>query len=326
MMEYDEYLGLINYLRSVRYSSVGQVAAFCAKKSDTINDLINSLIALGAPIERCEKGIRLQESRFVDALSHAEITKNITNQRIIDLHLLVNTQSTNKYLRQLASDVKACGAVAVAESQSAGVGRSGKRWISPFGAAIYFSLRTTVNTPVDRLSAISLVIGLCVIKTLATFNLENLTVKWPNDIYYNAKKLSGILIETVKQEANSVDLIIGIGINVRMNNKIEIDQDWIDVYSINESFSTPRNKIIATLINNLYEYIACYEKSGFEYFMGEWHKRDFLYGKDVVLSGRELSRSGVAHGVSKKGELLVNRDGGLLVVSSGEVSVRASCG
>ena len=325
MVEYDEYIELINFLVDKKRASFKAVAeSFSSSIVDTQRKL-KRLAEIGAPFYVCETGVQLKDSQFLDVLSREVIVKNISARTSANIYLLLDTDSTNKYLRQIKFTQEAENIIAIAEYQSSGVGRRGKRWVSPFGTNIYFSLRTTICKPIGEIGSISLVVGMAVIKTLTNLKVEHLMLKWPNDVYCDGKKLSGILIEVVRQHKNYIDLIIGIGINVSMGKgeAEEIDQKWTDIASIKKNIPVARSEIIFTLINTLIEYIKQYEQIGFSSFIREWCEVDFLYGKPVVVTTSDGGKKyGVAAGVSTKGELIMQQDGETFTVSSGEVSVR----
>ncbi len=327
MIEHKRYEVLINTLLESKTIGVKDLSKTLNYDCDMIIEEVKTLIELGAPLEIINQHISLIENSHIDLLSSLEIHENLDTlviQKEVDLHLLVNIASTNLHLKKFRTVSCQKSIVAIAECQTAGVGRLGRDWISPFGGNIYFSMRTKVNVPAHKLGPFSLTVGISVIETLRLFGLTDLCLKWPNDIYYNGKKLSGVLIEIVAQDKNSVDLIIGIGINIKMENNYGtyIEQEWIDLFTITEDRSISRNKIIAALINALHISIKKYETDGFSQFRDIWKDVDYLFGKNINTIGLKKQRSGIAQGVTANGELLINSNGDMVRISSGEVSVR----
>jgi len=327
MIEHEKYILLINALQESHSISIKDLSLKLDCDRKAIKEKVIALAELGAPLKANGQYVSLIRNSYIELLSDLQIRKSLdtqANQKEVDIHLFATIGSTNQHLKNFKTVSGQNSIVSIAECQTAGVGRLGKRWVSPFGGNIYFSMRTKVIVPTHKLGSFSLVVGISVIETLRLFGLENLNLKWPNDIYYNGKKLSGVLIEIVAHDKYSVDLIIGIGINVKMDNRFSanIEQEWIDLDTLTEDCIMSRNKIIATLINTLHRSIEKYEAEGFSQFREIWKDVDYLYGKRVDTFGTKNQYSGIAEGITANGELMINLDGNVVNISSGEVSVR----
>jgi len=327
MIEHQKYVVLINTLQESNAADIKELSIKLDYDIETIKERVKALVEFGAPLKITDQHISLIENSCIELLSPLVIRESLdtlTNQKEVDLYLFVNIASTNQYLKKFKTVSGQKSIVSIAECQTAGVGRFGRCWISPFGGNIYFSMLTKVVVPAHKLGPFSLVVGISVIETLRLFGLKDLNLKWPNDIYYNGKKLSGVLIEIVAQDKNSVDLIIGIGINVKMENSYNanIEQEWVDLFTITEDRSISRNKIIASLINTLHRSIKKYEADGFSQFRDIWKDVDYLFGKNIHTIGTKNQYSGIAKGITANGELLIDSNGNMVKISSGEVSVR----
>ncbi len=120
--------------------------------------------------------------------------------------------STNDYiLEQIEKGIDPDGMLVIAEIQDNGKGTFGRKWISPQGG-IWFSVAIVSENPLKKLQNITLVCALSVAEAIGTGYLIPVRIKWPNDIYFQAKKIAGILVESKKVQNGSC-LIIGIGIN-----------------------------------------------------------------------------------------------------------------
>lgn len=246
------------------------------------------------------------------------------NSPLSALYLFRDIPSTNQYLldEQIA---QATGPVACfAEYQSAGRGRRGRGWHSPFAANLCFSLAWPVRSAVD-LSGLSLAVGVTVANVLSTLGVSGIGLKWPNDLQVGGRKLAGILID-LRGEANGVIwTVIGIGVNVNMvsASKEAIDQPWV---SCQELLGKPlsRNLIGGRMIRQLLTDLEVFESQGFGGFRDRWQVLDVLAGKSVQVERAGEKVPALATGVDETGALVVEYQGTRLTLNSGEVSIRAA--
>lgn len=231
--------------------------------------------------------------------------------------------STNCFLRSAIAESEVSGIICLAESQTAGKGRSGRRWISPFGHNVYFSLAWQYPSGPANVSGISLAIGVAVIRALTLLGISDLGLKWPNDILWKGKKLGGILIEVSGDINGPCKVIIGLGLNTLMSREegAEIDQDWVDLETITHSSSPNRNYLVATLINETLPLVAEYDKTGLDPFLVDWRNSDCMIGKSVVLHIGGQKIAGIVAGISDDGLIQLDTgENGLRTYASGEVS------
>lgn len=210
--------------------------------------------------------------------------------------------------------------ICLAEQQTAGIGRLGRTWHSPFGLNIYLSCLWNFNKDISKLSGLSLITSLATIKTLTHYT-KHLKIKWPNDILYHDQKLSGILIEISAESHGTSQAIISIGLNVNMYHA-SISQSWTSLINILKQ-PQDRNQIIGLLINQLFDYLKQFETSGFGPFLSEWQKYDYLKNKQIKLLHGQQSITGIAAGINDQGHLLLKHsDGSIATYSSGDTSVK----
>ena len=232
------------------------------------------------------------------------------------LDVLNVTASTNDYLLARIPHGLQSGSVCIAEGQTAGRGRQGKSWSSPVGANIYLSFYWRFTGKLSALSGLSLIVALAILDGLSHVgNLPTgLGIKWPNDIWYQDKKLCGILIETVGS-----DVIIGIGLNVQLPRSTA--RDRTDLKSAFNELPS-RNKLIAYLLNELFLSLKLFEAEGFPAFAHQWQRHDLLANQRVQVSDVHSTELGVAQGVNERGELLVRMGENLKAIRYGDVSIR----
>ena len=235
------------------------------------------------------------------------------------------TDSTNSQLMQKVIDgsVTTPGYVVVAEAQTAGRGRRGRVWYSPFGASLYFSLYWRLEQGVQAAMGLSLVVAIALARLLERRYQLLPTLKWPNDVYVGGKKLAGILVELAGQADAACDVIIGIGLNVQLpqQSKAHIDQSYTDVSS-NISDKIDRNTLVAALQQELISQLQAFSKHGFAGFSDDFNRRNHFSMQSVCLTG-STNVSGICLGVDKQGALLLQTNSGTQTYFGGELSLRA---
>lgn len=168
----------------------------------------------------------------------------------IPIEFFDTIDSTNDYLLAKKNSVNV---VCIAEHQSKGKGQFGRTWHSPHGENIYLSYRCHLPKPMGEIGNLSMQVGELVCRVLNQFGIrEGLTVKWPNDVLFDGKKLAGILLEVQPGADNSSYAVIGIGLNVNMLADIDINisQPWTSVQAI-VGHPVDRNRVAVVLINEL---------------------------------------------------------------------------
>jgi BirA family transcriptional regulator, biotin operon repressor / biotin---[acetyl-CoA-carboxylase] ligase len=136
-------------------------------------------------------------------------------QQDMDVIVFESIDSTSTFLKKITPKQKPI--ICLSEQQTQGRGRFNRPWHSPFGENIYLSLLVPIRKKLHQLSGLSLVVGLSMLHALKSYmQNHHLYIKWPNDIFYEDKKLAGNLIEVHSENAQACYLIIGVGINVNM--------------------------------------------------------------------------------------------------------------
>lgn len=241
---------------------------------------------------------------------------------LISLDILQQTPSTSTELANRARLGAGSGAVCVAEQQTAGRGRLGRQWVSPFGRNLMFSVLWEFEGGAAALEGLSLVVGLVVAETLAEMNVVA-QLKWPNDVLCRGRKIAGVLLEMQGDAAGRCQVIIGIGVNVAMPDDAAIDQAWTDL-NRETSTSVDRNQLLARLLGRLLPVLQRFAEVGFAAYGERWEALDVLRDQAVVLHRGEQRLSGVCRGVASNGALKFEGKAGLELVSGGEVSLRAA--
>ncbi|MGD8913382.1 MAG: bifunctional biotin--[acetyl-CoA-carboxylase] ligase/biotin operon repressor BirA [Candidatus Thiodiazotropha sp.] len=270
------------------------------------------------------RGYRLPEP--LDLLSQERILQLLRDQGDEpppELVLHASIDSTNSWLMKQGALGAESGTVCLAEQQLAGKGRHGRKWISPFGRNIYLSMLWHFEHPPMQIAGLSLASAIGVIRLLHQLSCDQAGLKWPNDILWQGKKLAGLLLEITGEASGPSQVVIGIGLNTRLDSHGEdIDQPWIDLHSIPNISWPGRNELAGKLIKHMRDVIRQYQSQGMQSFLDEWHKHDLLLGKEVVIRSHSQVHTGEHLGIDLNGAIRLRCDGREQTFHAGEVSLR----
>ena len=325
-MNHHLFSQLIHLINSFHSITVDQIQYKLDLDDDSATNLISQLQQLGLPIITSDKD-EIFLAKHIQPLAieliKTQLSENITEE-LDFLPVFLTLDSTNQHFKNTKSELSELTRVCLAEHQASGRGRRSKQWVSPLASNIYLSLHTRLKIPLKQIGGLSLVVGISIIDGLKRLGIKGLEIKWPNDIYWEDKKLAGILIESTKIQENCVELIIGLGINVDMpeSNAKEIDQAWVDLNNITGD-QVCRNKVVASIIDQLISNINKYQQCGLEAFMSQWQELDYLFQKSIVVKSPDgTEKIGKAVGVNEQGELLMDLGGQIECIHAGDISVR----
>jgi len=266
---------------------------------------------------RLENGLELFDRAAIDRHLSAS-----ARELLGELDLCGSVDSTNTRVLQRAQNGGAHGVVCLAEHQSAGRGRHGRAWISPYGRNIYLSAVWEFGGGAAALEGLSLVIGVAIVRALQALGIDDVQLKWPNDVWWQEQKLAGILLEMTGDAAGPCQVVVGVGINVAMlpAEAAAIDQAWASVASIRNDVS--RNRLAAELINQLLPILANFEDTGFAPYHEAWEAANGLRGREVEVRVGDAVSRGVVAGVNAAGALRLQGSSGEQLFYGGEASLR----
>ncbi|MFA5941256.1 MAG: biotin--[acetyl-CoA-carboxylase] ligase [Sinimarinibacterium sp.] len=239
--------------------------------------------------------------------------------------VLTVTDSTST--RAMAAPAEADPQALLAEVQSAGRGRRGRSWMSPFGAQLALSLAWSFDEIPPQLGALPLAAGVCCAQALRAHGLEAVGLKWPNDIQVGGRKLGGILLEHRGEAGGRCRIVAGIGINlcVPALPEDQVLQPWINLDEALRAAGRPavsRNALAIELLRALHGLFSAYGTTGFASWAGAWAALDVTRDRSVRVVQGDHSFEGRAGGVDADGALIVDAGGQRHLLHSGEVSVR----
>lgn len=309
---------LLQLLADGEFHSGEKVGELLGVSRTSVNNYIKGLQGIGLDIYKVT-GKGYCSAIPLDLLD-ADKIKQLSGKDNVHVEQIVD--STNQWLLDRLDNIEN-GQSCISECQLAGRGRRGRTWVSPFASHLYFSLYWRFDSGIDKVSGLSLLVGIAVVNALEEIGIQGVALKWPNDIYYQGKKLAGILIELNAEATEACHCIIGIGLNVRMPPEQAklIDQPWID---LNQLSSDPvnRNLLSAALMKELYKLLAQYEKTGLKPYLSRWFELDYFINKQVNLLIADKVKSGICRGIDENGALLLDVDGQVEAYIGGEISLR----
>ncbi len=229
-----------------------------------------------------------------------------------NFHYFPELDSTNTYARQLAEAGAREGEIVIAETQTQGRGRLGRRWQSPPFANLYFSVILRPQLPPAQAPQITLTAAVALAETVAAFIAQPAAIKWPNDILVHGKKLAGILTEASCDAQRVHYVILGIGVNLNYRVAAMPDEIRAHATSIAEltGQSLHRESFLRRLIQGLDRCYGELEESGFALLAPRWEAHFGLRGKRVRVKLLDQIVTGRAIGIDREGALLIEDERG----------------
>jgi BirA family transcriptional regulator, biotin operon repressor / biotin---[acetyl-CoA-carboxylase] ligase len=283
---------------------------------------VHALEKLGLSVFRVPgKGYRLADSlQLLDAQEIRAALSPATRAVLKDITVLDTVDSTNTWLSKRDTDPEVC----FAEFQSAGRGRRGRSWVSPYAANLYLSLSWRFEEWPPGFTALGMVTAIAAVRALEGLGLRDVRIKWPNDLVAAGRKLGGVLIDIQGEPPGATRAVIGLGLNVRMPSRSaeQIDQPWMDLATLADGTPPERNAVAAALVESLVSAMQGFAAEGFAAFAEDWQALDLVAGKAVALHSHDQTVTGVAAGVDEQGALLLKTPQGLKRFVSGDLSLR----
>jgi len=236
--------------------------------------------------------------------------------------------STNDEAKKLAGEGKPAGTIVLAEEQTAGRGRLARKWVSPPGTGIWFSVILRPRFLPQEAPKFTLMAAVAVNRAILNCTGVSSGIKWPNDIVYKNKKIAGILTE-MNAEMDGINyIVLGIGINVNVQSSDlpeEIHSIATSLSMVKGSFLSRVNLLAEVLLQleRLYEEVCC---DGFGRIFEEWRRMTVTLGQMVDVTMPERKFCGLAVDIDDAGALLVETDHGKESILAGDVKIRPSEG
>lgn len=309
---------LLAVLADGAFHSGEQIGVKLGISRAAISQQIKSLRLLGLEIFSVTgKGYRLNTP--LQLLNRESIQQHLND---LPVHTCAVIDSTNQYMMaQLDRWQK--GECLLAETQTAGRGRRGRQWHSPFGSQFIMSMYWRLDDGPSAAMGLSLAIGVAVIQALESVGYRDLSLKWPNDIYMARRKLAGILVEMSAAVGGICHLVIGVGVNLNLPDAVIAQLDQPCAHLAEQPVVVDRNQLSATIIRALRNALALFEKQGLTAFLMDWNRLDIFMQQPVqVLLGSQVIH-GIYCGIDGQGNMLLQDHEGMHKFVGGEISLRA---
>jgi BirA family transcriptional regulator, biotin operon repressor / biotin---[acetyl-CoA-carboxylase] ligase len=281
------------------------------------------------PLQAARRGLRAAVSPIlrrvlIDPLNAAAIERALAAHAAaghaprLAVRVVDACASTNALL--LAEPSGPDAVLLAAELQTAGRGRRGRRWMSPRGAGLTFSLRRELACSLRRSAGLPLAAGVAAARALRALGADGVALKWPNDLMARGAKLGGVLIET-RPAGGGTLAVIGIGLNCRAQPRAAARLGRA-VIALEELLAPlpSRNLIAARLARELLAVLARFEAGGLEAVREDWEALHADAGQRLRLrlaDGRQVT--GVAAGLAPDGGLRLRTRGGLRSIPGASV-------
>ncbi|MCO6537740.1 MAG: bifunctional biotin--[acetyl-CoA-carboxylase] ligase/biotin operon repressor BirA [Gilliamella sp.] len=315
MRSYKNPLKLIEILADGQFHSGEELATIFGITRAGINKYIKQLREWGIELTSIQgKGYCLAAP--LNLLNKTKINQHYQSNSRCEILPIID--STNQYLLDRIDQLTS-GDCCVAEFQSKARGRRGRKWFSPFGTNLYFSMYWRLEQGVAAAMGLSLVVGIVIADTLRTLSGQDIKVKWPNDLYLNDQKLAGILVELAGKTGDCAHVVIGVGVNLTMTNPDTniVNQKWANLGNVD------RNLLVAQVAKTLKSQLIEFEKHGLVPFINDWNRLDNFVNRPVKLLIGDNIIQGIAKGINDQGALLLEQNGKIEAHIGGEISLRS---
>jgi BirA family biotin operon repressor/biotin-[acetyl-CoA-carboxylase] ligase len=258
-----------------------------------------------------------------DILRLDDIKHNLKTRLIgRDIRLFPEVASTNTLAMEMAAQGAAQGTVVIAETQTAGKGRLGRKWMSPRGN-LYVSVILRPDVPTHKAPLITLMGAVATASAIrAAFRLPA-AIKWPNDILISGKKVSGLLTEMSAEPDRIRHIVLGIGVNANMRFELlpsEI-RGITTTLSREAGGHVDRILLLQHILREIERWYGIFLANEAE-VLKEWQSNNVTIGNRVAVSASDGSFEGLAQGIDSEGRLLVRRDDGAMqTVAAGDVTI-----
>lgn len=243
------------------------------------------------------------------------------------VEILEHVDSSNSWLLKQSRCEIGAGRACLAEIQTAGRGRRGRQWLAPPTRSLCLSLAWHFPRLLPDMSCLSLASGIAVVSALEELGVEGVSIKWPNDLTWQGRKLAGLLVEMRSDGSGSAYVVIGLGLNLELGAMAgQIPTDWglppVDLASVANKSIPGRNRIAAAVLNSLTDILLAFPKTGFAGLRTRWERLDALKDQRVSVQRETVVQTGTVLGVDDSGALRLMVDDEECRCIAGEVSVR----
>ena len=289
---------------------------------------IQRLEAEGYQIEAVpRKGYRI--IGWPDTIAADEVRSRLKTRRIGQtVRSFASLDSTNQYAKKAGEENEPEGLLVIADEQTAGKGRSGRRWTTPPGTTVAMTLLLRPKIAPEHISMVTLVMGMAIAKACRDLYGVDARIKWPNDIVVSGRKLSGTLTEMSAEMAAVNYIVIGVGINANLREFPEEIAQTATSLALELGRDVNRAELIAAVLDRFeQDYERFLETEDMSLLKDAYNEMLVNAGRSVKVLEPGKEYTGTALGINELGQLKVRReDETIEKVYAGEVSVRGIYG
>ncbi len=315
---------ILNLLRATKtgFLSGEELARKCGISRTMVWKHIKSLERDGFGIKAVpSQGYRI--TSVPDILRKADIKQGL-KIRVVgkELILLSEVVSTNTIAQEMAMRGAPEGTVVIAETQTSGKGRLGRKWISPKGN-LYLSVILRPDIAMHKAPLITLMGAVAVVSTIRQQCMLESRIKWPNDVLLGGRKVCGLLSEMSAEQDRIRYLVLGIGVNVNMELRaLPADVEAISTTLAKEAEKKiDRTLLLRHLLRELDRWYALFLANEQD-VLKEWMSLNMTVGSRVQVSGAGRVIEGLAQQIDSEGRLIIRQDDGLIqAVAAGDVTI-----
>lgn len=304
------------------YLSGAELAATLGVSRTAVWKRIKALERDGFGIEAVpSKGYRLTLS---PDLIDLETLRRLCADRTIGREIVyrAETTSTNTLAMEMAQQNAPTGTVVLAETQTGGKGRLGRRWISPRGN-LFLSVILRPDVPTHKAPIVTLMGAIAVASALRKATGVPAGIKWPNDVLVHGKKICGLLTELSAEPDRIRYVVLGIGVNVNLDLTSLPDEVRLLATSVVEASGAPvdRTQLIAEVLAQLDRWYSRFLSDQYG-VLAAWRELNVTLGRRVVVSAPGGQFQGAAQDIDNEGRLVVLLDDGTSrAVAAGDVTI-----
>jgi len=264
------------------------------------------------PSKRCA----LRPERIQESLRGKLFSVNFVYKKTVD--------STNRLAKDLGRRGAPDGTLVLAEQQSAGRGRRGRKWLSQGHANLLFSLGLRPGIPVERAFVLTMVLALSAVDGIREVAGVLPMIKWPNDLYLGGRKLAGILSEFSVKDDRIDYLVLGMGINVNWAPGHNPELSYPATSLLQETRRPiDREELLLCILQYFEKSYPSVTSGDISGFYRRWNELSLVLGREVMIESSGEVYRGTALGIDDKGALLLREPGGgERRILAGDVSLR----
>jgi len=289
----------------------------------TSDQVIDLFASIGILLIQSGESYEFRKIDFLDKESIREKIDQIEGSSNIQLAVEQIIETTSRFF-SIEETEKYEYSICFAEFQTKGRGRGENMWLSPFGSGICFSINGFLPYKSSPLG-LSIYCGIAIVGILRELGFKDVSLKWPNDLLHNGKKLGGILTELTSQHAENYAFNIGIGINYDLGSELNSMERNLfpptDLMKIYDGTYISRTEISGILAKTIIESLNNFDQKKMQDSFKSWPEFDAFHQKEIKIIDDDRSLKGKNMGIDHTGALLLDESGVIRRIYNGHLVI-----